>query len=99
MSLAEKWFGSPYLGEAEQPQEQRYPFLSVCVVFSCTRPNDGMAASVRDFERAHPEVDACDGTRGPHGHRKSLHWKMALGENPLLHRVLRRTGVSIASGF
>ena len=25
---------SPYLGKAQQPQEQRYPFLSVCEVFS-----------------------------------------------------------------
>ena len=29
--------GSPYLGKAQQPQEQRYPFLSVCVVFSCVQ--------------------------------------------------------------
>ena len=26
-------FRSPYLGKAQQPQEQRYPFLSVCAVF------------------------------------------------------------------
>ena len=26
-----------YLGKAQQPQEQRYPFLSVCVVFSCVQ--------------------------------------------------------------
>ena len=28
---------SPYLGKAQQPQEQRYPFLSVSAVFSCVR--------------------------------------------------------------
>ena len=28
-------FGSPCLGEAQRPQEQPYPFLSVCGVFSC----------------------------------------------------------------
>ena len=30
-------FGSPYLGMEQQPQEQRYPFLSVCVVFWCVQ--------------------------------------------------------------
>ena len=28
-------FWSHYLGKAQQPQEQRYPFLSVCAVFLC----------------------------------------------------------------
>ena len=27
-------FGSPYLGNAQQPQDQHYPFLSVCVTSS-----------------------------------------------------------------
>ena len=31
-----KKFGLPYLGKVQQPQEQRYPFLSVCAVFLCT---------------------------------------------------------------
>ena len=39
-------FGSPYLGKAQQPQEQRYPFLSVCAVFSCPVNSIIMAASV-----------------------------------------------------
>ena len=30
-------FGSPYLGKAQQPQDQRFPFLSVCAVFSSVR--------------------------------------------------------------
>ena len=30
-------FGSPYLGKAQQPQEQRYPFLSEYVVFSLVK--------------------------------------------------------------
>ena len=30
-------FGSPYLCKAQQPQEQRYPFLSVSAVFSCVQ--------------------------------------------------------------
>ena len=28
-------FGSSCLAKAEQPQEQRYPFLPVCAVFAC----------------------------------------------------------------
>ena len=36
-------FRSPYMGKALEPQEQRYPFLSVCAVFVC--PNNAMAAS------------------------------------------------------
>ena len=27
-------FGSPYPGKVQQPQEKRYPFLSLCIVFS-----------------------------------------------------------------
>ena len=30
-------FGPLYFGKAQQPQEQRYPFLSACVVFSCVQ--------------------------------------------------------------
>ena len=30
-------FGSLYLGKAQQPKKHRYPFLSVCVVFSRVR--------------------------------------------------------------
>ena len=40
-------FGSSYLGKAQQPQEQRYPFLSVCAVFSMC-PNNAVPASVGD---------------------------------------------------
>ena len=40
--------GSAYPGKAQQPQEQRYPFLSVCAVCSCVQ-TFGMAASVCDF--------------------------------------------------
>ena len=30
-------FGSPYLGKAQHQQDQRYPALSVCAVFSCVQ--------------------------------------------------------------
>ena len=38
-------FKLPYLGKTQQPQEQRYPFLSVCGVFFVC-PNNGMAANI-----------------------------------------------------
>ena len=38
---------SPYLGKAQQLQEQHHLFLPVCSI--CMRPNNGMAASVWDF--------------------------------------------------
>ena len=40
-------FWSPCLSKAQQPQEQRYHFVSMCVECSC--PNNGMAAKVWDF--------------------------------------------------
>ena len=55
-------FGSPYPGKAQQPQEQRYPLLSVCAVFSLC-PNNGVAARVGDVY-VHTDVDACDCRRG-----------------------------------
>ena len=41
--------GSPYLGRALQPQQQRHiPIpVSVCSIFVC--PNNGVAASLNDF--------------------------------------------------
>ena len=42
------------LGKAQQPQEQRYPFLSLCVVW----------LPVFGIFNAHSEFDACDFTRG-----------------------------------
>ena len=62
--------GSLCLGKAQQPQEQRYPFLSACVVFSCVPtvvwlPKCGIV-NVRT------DVDACDDTRGLYGHRQRV---------------------------
>ena len=49
-------FRSPYPSKAQQPQEQRYAFLSVCAICLCVQ---------RD-------VHACDCTRGLYGHRKRV---------------------------
>ena len=35
-------FGSPYLAKAQQLQEQRYPFLSLCVYSIAVCPNNGI---------------------------------------------------------
>ena len=72
-------FGSPYLGKAQQPQEQRYPFLPVCAVFSRVQTMvygcQCLAFNVRT------DVDAYDCTQGMYEHRESsLHWQLTLGE-------------------
>ena len=65
---------SPYLGKVQQLQEQRYPFLPVCAVFSCVQtmvwlPMFGILNVCKD-------VDACDCTRG-------LRFKLTVGEKSL----------------
>ena len=64
-------FGSPYLGMAQQPQEQRYPFLSECTVFSCVQTMVWLPAF--GIFNVRTDVDACDCTRGLYRHQKSLH--------------------------
>ena len=73
-------FRSPYLVKAQQPQEQRYPILSV----SCVRTMVWLLVFRTET------VEACDCTRGGgggggglYGHRKGvcLHWTLTLGEN------------------
>ena len=46
----------------------------------------------------HTDVDAYDCTRGLYGHRKSLHWKLTLGEKSLA-AAGTRTRISVAPGF
>ena len=41
------------LGTVQQPQEQCYPFLSVCSIFVCSDNVSGMTASVWDFQCVH----------------------------------------------
>ena len=55
-------FGSPYLGKAQQPQEQRYPFLSGCAAFSCVQTTVWLP--VFGVFNVRTDVDACDGTQG-----------------------------------
>ena len=62
--------GSLWLGKAQQPQEQRYPFLSVCAVFSCVQT----MVRLPKFGIVHvrTDVDACDRTRGLYGYSKRV---------------------------
>ena len=67
-----------WLRHSMQPQEQHYPFLSVCAVFSCVQTMVWLPAFGIFYVRT--DVDACDHTWGLHAHRKSLCWKLTLGE-------------------
>ena len=55
-------FDSLYLAKAQQPQEQRYPLLSVCAVFLCVQTMVWLP-SVWDFN-IRLYVVACDCRRG-----------------------------------
>ena len=77
---------------SRQPQEQCYPFLSVCAVCLCVQTM--LWLPVFGIFNVLTDVDACDCTRGLYRHCKSLHWKLALGEkNPLPHQGLEAASV------
>ena len=80
--------GSLCLGKAQQPQEQRYPFLSACVVFSCV-------PTVVWLPKCWCMRWHTGAVRTP---SESLHWKLTLGERSLAAPGTR-TRVSIAPGF
>ena len=85
-------FRSPYLGKAQQPQEQRHPFLPVCVVFSYVQTMTWLP--VFGIFNVRTAVDACDCTRGPYGHRQRVCTGNRLWEkNSLPHRVLEPASV------
>ena len=61
-------FMSPYLGKAQQPQEQRYPVLSVYAVFSGVQTLVWLLVS--GICKVCTDVDACNCTQGLYGHCK-----------------------------
>ena len=71
-------FRSPYLGKAQQPQEQRYPFLSVCAVFSCVQTMVWLP--VLGIFNVRTDVDACDCTTGLYRHRERFCTESSLKE-------------------
>ena len=81
---------------AQQPQEQRYPFPPTCVAL--LRVQTMVWLSVLGTFNVRTDTDASNCTRGLYGHRKSLHWKLTLGEKSLAAPGTR-TRVSIAPGF
>ena len=91
-------FGSLYLDKTQQPQEQRYPFLSVCAVLSVC-PNDGVAARVWDLLTCALSVDACDCTRRLYGQRKRVCTGNLTLEEKSLAAPGTRNGVNIAPVF
>ena len=65
----------------QQPQEQRYPFLTVRAVFSCVQTKIWLPLFwIYNVRR---DVNASDCTGRLYGHRKSLHWKLTQGEKSL----------------
>ena len=57
--------GSPYPSKAQQPQEQRYPSLSVCAVFPCVQTRIWLP--VFGIFNVCSDADECDFTRGLYG--------------------------------
>ena len=55
-------FQSPYQSKTQQPQEQRYPFLSVCAVFVCVQTMVWLP--MFGISNVRTDVDACDSTQG-----------------------------------
>ena len=88
-------FWSPYLGKAQQqPQEQRYPFLSMHVVFPCVLRM--LWLPVFGIFNVRTDADASDCTRGLYGHRKRVDWGK---KKKSLATPGTRARVIIASGF
>ena len=78
-------FSHSYLGKAQQPQEQHYPFLSGRAVFSCVQTL--LWLPVLGIFNMHTAVDACDCTWGLYRHCKRVCAGSWLWEkNPLPHR-------------
>ena len=85
-------YRKPYLGKAQQLQEQRYPFLSVCVVFSRVRTLVWLPVS--GIFHVHTDADACNCTLGLFWHHKRVCSESWLWEkNPLPHQGLKPTQV------
>ena len=66
-----------------QLQEQHYPFLTVCTVFSCVQTTVWLPMLV--IFNVHMDVNACDCTQGLYTHckRVCLHWKLNRGGESL----------------
>ena len=92
-------FGSLFLGIArlQQPQEQRYPFLTVHAVFSCVQTK--VRLPVLWIFHVRTDVNARDCTRGLCGHRKRVCTESWLWEkNSSSHRGIEPDSAACRSG-
>ena len=53
----------------------------MCAVFPCVQTTVWLP--VFGIFSMHTDVDACNCTQGLYGHRKTLYWKLTLGEKSL----------------
>ena len=91
LSLAGNFGRHTLVSKAQQPQEQRYPLLSVCVVFSCVQTMVWLLV----FGTFDVQTVLClrlhtGAVRTP---QDSLRWKPPLGKTPLPHRGLEPASV------
>ena len=93
-SFSLRKFRSSHPGKAQHPQEQCYPFLEVCAVFSsCCCFFLCLYRQMYGYQcflifNVRTDVDACDCTRGLNGHRKRVSLKVDSGR-----KIPCRTGV------
>ena len=88
---APRWLGSPYLGKGQQPQEQRYPFLSVCAVFPMVRTMVQLA--VLRIINVGTDVNAFDCTPGCTDTVRETALEAVWEKNSLPHRGLEPASV------
>ena len=85
--------GSPYLCKVQQPQEQCYVFLSVCVVFTCETM---VWLPIFGIFNVCSDVDACDCTRGLYGHLSVDSLEVDSGRKSLAARGTRTRVIIIS---
>ena len=95
-SCVQTCYGCPSVCVVFSCVQTCYGCPSVCVVFSCVQTL--VSLPVFGTFKVRTDTDACDFILGLYGQRKSLHWKLTLGEKSLTASGTR-TRVSIMAGF
>jgi len=89
--------GESHLGKAQPSQEQRYPFLSVCVGFLCVQTMVWLPAF--GILNVHTGVDACNCTQGLYRCRKRVCTESRLWDKRSCATPSTQTHASTAPGF